>query len=287
MYRYEYTSGDVYVTESGIHNDANRTALGNGWYWAWATFTTQPTTTKLTCYSFHYRWGVVPDKTTVAKVLITAGNYTGLHPSKWPAPTVTRAATASLSDLTGNTTSDVTNAVYDTSGKLSFAGAGYVIFPESSLLNNNTLTVECWVKPSATTQNGFWFEKGQVNTQYALFQEGTVFKLRMSVNGGSYDLSATSATYLSTSVYNHVVATYISGTGRRLYVNGIQIASDSTTGTIATNANGMSVGAYGGYNGSRGYQFSGNIDIVRVYNRAISSDEAMQNFNAQRGRFGV
>lgn len=169
---------------------------------------------------------------------------------------------------------------------LSFNGSSdYVIFPENSALNTQTPTVEVWVKTNATTQNGFWFEKGQVNTQYSLFQEGSVIQWRQNI-GGVTNLSTTTASYMNTSGWYHVVATYTSGS-RILYINGVQVNSDSQTGTISTNTNGSSIGVYGGYNGGRGYYYNGNIAITNVYNRVLSADEVKQNFNALRGRFGV
>jgi hypothetical protein len=33
--------------------------------------------------------------------------------------------------------------------------------------------------------------------------------------------------------------------------------------------------------------FSGRIAIVRMYNRALSDDEILKNYNAVRGRFGL
>ncbi len=99
-------------------------------------------------------------------------------------------------------------------------------------------------------------------------------------------MTATTSAYLSTSSWAHIVGTYTSG-NRRLYINGNLVNSDSQTGTIATNTNGISIGAYGGYNGSRGYYYNGEIGLVRVYNRALSAAEVRQNFNAIRGRYGV
>lgn len=158
-----------------------------------------------------------------------------------------------------------------------------IIFPEDSALNTQTPTVEVWVKTNATTQNGFWFEKGQVNTQYALFQEGGAIQWRLGSLG---DLSTTTATYMNTTNWYQIVGTYTNG-GSFLYINGVAVNSDSRTGVLSTNANGMSIGVYGGFNGSRGYYYNGNIACVRVYNRVLTAAEVRQNFNALRGRFGI
>jgi hypothetical protein len=49
----------------------------------------------------------------------------------------------------------------------------------------------------------------------------------------------------------------------------------------------MSIGVYGGYAGSRGYYYNGDIAIVRVYNKALSASEVLFNYNALKGRFGL
>jgi hypothetical protein len=172
-------------------------------------------------------------------------------------------------------------------GTLVFDGSDdMIIIPENSALNTQTPSVEVWVKTNATTQNGFWFEKGQVNSQYSLFQEGGDIQWRQNFSGSVTNLSTTTATYMNTSNWYQVVGTFTSG-ARRLYINGVLVNSDTQSGTITTNANGMSIGVYGGFNGSRGYYYNGNIASVKVYNRALTASEIQQNFNANRGRFGI
>jgi hypothetical protein len=69
-----------------------------------------------------------------------------------------------------------------------------------------------------------------------------------------------------------------------IYINGV---SDSSTST-AINPNaanvGTSIGRVGDFNGQ---YFSGKIVNALMYNRALSSQEVLQNFNATRARFGV
>lgn len=173
-------------------------------------------------------------------------------------------------------------------GNFSFDGTNdMIILPNNTALDTDTPTVEVWVKTNATTQNGFWFEKGTVNTQYSLFQEGTGIQWRHNISGvGVTNLTTTTATYMNTTNWYQIVGTYTSGS-RILYINGTQVNSDGRTGTLSVNSGGMSVGVYGGYIGSRGYYYNGNLAICRVYNRVLTAAEISQNFNALRGRFGI
>jgi hypothetical protein len=88
------------------------------------------------------------------------------------------------------------------------------------------------------------------------------------------------------STWQQMVATYITGTGKRIYRNGTQVASDAQTGTVGTNAGGMSIAAYGG-TGSNSYFYNGGLAICRIYNRALSLAEIQQNYNDQKARFGL
>lgn len=168
-------------------------------------------------------------------------------------------------------------------GFFTFDGVNdYATASNNTALDTQTPSVEVWVKTNATSQNGFWFEKGTVNTQYSLFQEGSVIQWRQRI-GSITNLSTTTATYMNTTSWFQIVGTYTSGS-RILYINGVQVNSDSQTGTIATDTGGQWIGIYGG---AGGYPYNGSLSICRVYNRVLTAAEVLQNFNAQRGRYGI
>ena len=196
----------------------------------------------------------------------------------------------SWTDLSGNgNTGTLTNGpTYNSSnlGFFQFVTNDFAAIPNNVALDTQTPTVEVWVKTNETTQNGFWFEKGTVNSQYSLFQSGGNILWRMIIGGSIRNLTTTTATYMNTSNWYQVVGTYTSGT-RRLYINGVLVNFDTQTGTIETNSGGMSIGVYGGFNGSRGYYYNGNLSSCKVYNRALTAEEIQQNFNATRGRYGI
>jgi len=191
-------------------------------------------------------------------------------------------------ELSNNMSAELVNSPTFNSqnnGFFQFVTDDFARIANNTALDTQTPTVEVWIKTNATNQNGFWFEKGTVNTQYSLFQEGASIQWRMNI-GGNTNLTTTTATYINTSNWYQVVGTYTSG-ARRLYVNGILVNSDTQSGTIATNSGGMSIGVYGGFSGGRGYQYNGNLSVCRVYNRALTPAEILQNFNAQKGRYNL
>ena len=155
--------------------------------------------------------------------------------------------------------------------------------PNDTSLDNNTLTIQAWVKTDATNQNGFIFEKGAVNTQYALFQEGTNFQFRTRHSSTEYDtLSFATASYMNTSTWYMITATYDGGY-KKMYVNTTERASSSYANqTLETNTYGVNVGRH-----SSGYYYNGKIGAVRVYNRALTTNEIEQNFNAHKTKYGL
>jgi hypothetical protein len=195
----------------------------------------------------------------------------------------------SFTDLVGNNTLKPSVLAYDSAnnGGISFNGtSSYIISPENALLNTQTPSVEVWVKTNSLTQNGVWFVKGNINAQYSLFQEGANILWRQNDSTTITSLTAPISN-INTTQYAHIVATYTSG-ARKIYINGVLVASDTASFTIPNAGNGVSIGVSGGYSlGSPIYYYNGNIAIVKVYNKALSAAEVTQNFNALRGRFSI
>lgn len=170
------------------------------------------------------------------------------------------------------------------SGYLSFVTDDYIVFNNDTRLDSQSFSVGVWARTNATTQNGFLFEKGAVNTQYALFQEGSSFTWRQYYTNLSTfnSLTVSAASYVNTTDWFHLVGTYTSGT-RKLYVNGNVVASDTQSGTIGTSSSGMTIGSYN----TGGYYYNGDIGVVRVWTYALSDKEVQQNFFALRRRYGI
>ena len=294
MYRYEYTSnGGTLVTEGGVHNNTNRRHLGNGWYWAWGTFTTGATTNWLGYMgAFYYRYSTTTDKFTVAKILLTRGNYIDLHPKHWPDILSTRPTTQSLLDLTGQKVVTVSSSTYTSSGTMQFLTATNIIsFPNSALTNS---TFEFVFKKSAGSTAlypTFFNQVGQntVNGFHWIFiNNGSGGEFCCQYANGSTNVNVGWANPFVDNVPAHctLVFDYASQTVT-FYKNGIRYSSPgaitSATSIAATTAY---VGTYQGDAGGT-YSLKGELPVFKIYNRALSEAEVIRNFNALRGRFGL
>lgn len=168
---------------------------------------------------------------------------------------------------------DGTNCV---SGKcLSFNGvSSRIMIPNSTVFDLKNLTISAWVYSNNFNQNGFIFEKGPVNTQYAFFFEGNLtFRSQGSLGGDDLDVSFDAAGMSNSNWYN-LVATY-DGSYKRIYVNGVEKGKKAYTQTLVTGQTGETIGVYGG---GTGYFLNGSIDDVRVYDAAIPTSQIKENY---------
>lgn len=179
----------------------------------------------------------------------------------------------------------INNATYNSDPVKYFSYNGSNSWLQSSTsaaYDSQTITMECWCYPNSLSQNGFLFEKGQVNTQYSMFFENPYFVFRTMNISPAVDLLFSPTSYLTVSAWNHIVCTYTSGT-KTCYVNGVQVAqSTGLSGTLNTGGTNQYIGRH-----SSGYFLNGNIGESRVYNIALSAAQVLQNYNATKGRFGL
>ena len=286
MYRYEYNSGSGYLTEGGVHSDSNRVHLGNGWYWAWGTFTTQPTASLLNVYSFYYRYSSSYDKMSVANVLLVAGDYTGLHPRYWPSVNTTRATTAAILDLTNKNTITASSLTYASNGTISFNGSSNTMDCGNSssisvISGTSNVTVEAWVNLSGygSSSYGVITHKGY---PWAWLMENPSNRMQIRFYlSNSGDVACTDSATHALNTWYHFIGTY-DGSNMRFYRNGTLTNTVAGSGTLGGSSANMVIGSYSG-----AYYSQGQIPVVKVYNRTLSAAEIQQNFNALRGRYGI
>jgi Concanavalin A-like lectin/glucanases superfamily/Fibronectin type III domain len=189
----------------------------------------------------------------------------------------------SVADSSGNNnTGIISGATWTTSGEfgnaLSFNGANALVTinDSASLHLTSAMTLEAWVY--STTVNGVWSDvimKG--NDDYYL--EGTSSTSGTPASGGAAiggALRGPSA--LTANTWIHLATTY-DGATFRLYVNGVEVASRAQTGSMATSTNPLQIGGDSVY----GQYFTGLIDEVRVYNRALSASEIQTDMSTPVG----
>lgn len=198
----------------------------------------------------------------------------------------TRSNTQSLLDATTNniiTSSSLTyanNNTFSFNGSSNFAdcGQGSAI---SAITGTNTVSVEAWVNLTGYGSSGYgvithkgypwaWLMENPSNTMRIRFYLST-----------SGDVFCSDSVTHALNTWYQFVGTY-DGSNMRFYRNGILTNTVAGSGTLGGAGASMIIGSYGG-----AYFSQGQIPVVKIYNKTLSSSDVLQNFNAYRGRYGI
>jgi len=164
----------------------------------------------------------------------------------------------------------------------------YIILPHQVLDNdissNGAWSLECWLRMDNTSGTTYFFSTATPSTTNGWIiqkNSNTIFPWNESLQNGSAISFTAEETF-------HLTLT-INGSSIYLYKNGSYIGRYSYTKNI-TNATGWVLNQeqdalLGGFQSSQATDMG--INIIRVYNKTLSSEEVLQNFNAQRNRFGI
>lgn len=168
-----------------------------------------------------------------------------------------------------------------------FDGGGYLSVPDAPGLDTPTVTVEAWVKSSQIGENPYSSIvcKGADGVAFGSYwltsgpNGGLIFRIS---DGVSVADSPDAGAGVWDGKWHHVAGTY-DGSTVRLYVDGKQVGN----GTPATlqidynlpSSNDLAIGEVGG-GGDFHNGFSGAIDELSIYNRALSPPEIQAIYNA-------
>lgn len=92
----------------------------------------------------------------------------------------------------------------------------------------------------------------------------------------------TKPTTISLGTWGYYSVVY-NGSNVSIYRQGIYQGQQSTTGT-ADWSQGLKIGYW---SAGGGYAYQGLISVVQFYNTALTATQVMQNYNTDRGRFGL
>jgi hypothetical protein len=272
MYHYEYRADGTYNTEFGVHDNSRRTELGDGWYHAWGSFTTQPTTADgyFGCWYYNYN---TKDKLSIAKISLQQG-LSILPPKQLITPNTTRSMTEGLYDLVGNTTLNLSNVSFNTEGMLVFDGTGNYVDVATNFGVVSEYTIEHVSYKGSESRMPI---AGRTNTAFYQYGDNSWAYTHGGVWGEYY--------YPKTVTINgwgHWTIVY-NGSYVKIYRNGVFEGEQATSGT-ANFSDGFKIGYW---SGGGGYAWNGQIAVVKIYNRALSSSEISKNYNHYKTRYNL
>ena len=160
--------------------------------------------------------------------------------------------------------------------------------PDTTALRmQDEITVICWFKK--TTRDGYHHIVSKfpasTNCSWCLFTEQTSGHLNFqgSDNGSNPGNTAKVSTNVCDGNWHFGAASYVVDDGE------VNFNIDGVKTTVSYNRGLYPGNVYMGI-GERpevGQYWPGSIAIVQIYNRALSDNEVMQNYNAQKDRFGL
>ncbi len=149
----------------------------------------------------------------------------------------------------------------------------------------NEITIEGWLKPANTSQDGpariVTLSRNPSYRNFTLGQEDGFYDTRLRTTStslnGSPSLSTPGGTL--TTDLTHVVYTREHPSGRtRTYIDGVLVAEGSAVSTFNNWDDEMMLGLANEI--TRNRTWLGEMHLVALYNRALDPDEVEQNFNA-------
>lgn len=145
-------------------------------------------------------------------------------------------------------------------------------------ITNKSFTIVSWIKPNLSPPSSQTFftlreeNTTRKNIHLRLYDTGS---LRFGFFGDDLNSSAGVITF---GQWNHVVMNYDFGLDKsRIYVNGLEVKNGSNGPFEGINPL-LGIGSW-----ITGEYFSGIIDDVRIYNRALSAQEIKDLYNATKG----
>ena len=185
----------------------------------------------------------------------------------------------SSNSLVGGIGATLVNGVGFTSsnnGAFTFDGSNdYINFGNSSAVQQSSGTLSAWAK--ASSPGGGY--RGIIAKQgaYGLFYTDNV----LVAYDWAADAPRSTGVNIADNTWKNVVLTYQSGVsnGTRIYINGVSVLT--TTITVLNQTGNL----FGGAEANAGQYAACQISLFNMYNRALSAQEILQNYNATKGRY--
>jgi hypothetical protein len=268
------------ISNNGVIIDSGSQEVGNGWVRIYGTFTTS-TGSVSAMIDMIGRYGTGTGSVSVWGRQLEKKYRPTNYVQTTTNPVIGSTTWRDLS-LNNNSGSFITCSYYPLNGgTIFFNNITSSVLVNSTVLQTLSGSVSLWAYPTVVTTPGYIFSAftdGTNDRYYLNYNNGTFYCVR-----GNPFVGLTLAVSQPTGSWYNIAMAWDSSSMYG-YFNGILIGSASYSGGSGTPSN----FTIGGYRAPAGTQaFSGSIASTYIYNRTLSSSEILQNFNAQKSRFGL
>ena len=202
-----------------------------------------------------------------------------------------------INDLSGNGLNGTMSNISFTSPYFSYNGSSsQVSVDDNSLLEpgSGDWTMEVWVNQSVSGNDVVLgkFDTGGLaaDVSYSIRTTGTTYYAQMGSGSGSGSaLFVNSTNYVGTiDSWSQIVYVFTNVAANTLqtFVNGSSIGTVShSLASILNTSTNLYIGSYN--NGESEQWFDGKVGVVRLYSSALTSSEVLQNYNADKAKYGL
>lgn len=160
----------------------------------------------------------------------------------------------------------------------------------SFIQNTAIFTIDAWVKPSVLGTAMYFIGNNDGTTNAKGFYLGKLANNRLwlavTYNVGSqFVINFQPSNYFTDTNWVNVTISS-NGLNAIAYKNGVQFGLSSSTITNFSTGDSQRNLAVGRVNNSV-TNWNGNVSVTQIYNRALTSSEVLQNYNAFKGRYGL
>jgi hypothetical protein len=202
-----------------------------------------------------------------------------------------------INDLSGNGLNGTMSNISFTSPYFSYNGSSsQVSVDDNSLLEpgSGDWTMEVWVNQSVSGNDVVLgkFDTGGLaaDVSYSIRTTNTTYYAQMGSGSGSGSaLFVNSTNYVGTiDSWSQIVYVFTNVAANTLqtFVNGSSIGTVShSLASILNTSTNLYIGSYN--NGESEQWFDGKVGVVRLYSSALTSSEVLQNYNADKAKYGL
>lgn len=270
FYVRQYNSVDAQTSENGKFTSSQLIDLKDGFYLAYAYFTTDAAATSFLVHGYEYTGGL----------------------SIWLEDIQCRAA--GLGDLTNFNSGalQINLPTFDLANKKTMLYNGtnqYMAIPSMANQPSTAITAMGWMHtskaPSASTIRG-----GVLSSTNSMYL-GIIDSVDGNVTHSFHWAVQTTVSRpyswvpgIPQNAWVHLAGTY-DGTTSIAYINGAPVWSSALTGTIPAATYAIGTYAPNGADGS--HTFQGNIGMTSIYSRALNGSEIKQSFESTKSKYGL
>jgi hypothetical protein len=198
----------------------------------------------------------------------------------------TRSATQGLLPLISNTSLNISTVSFNSNAQIVFDGTDDYINLVDFNIFNGTLPFSVELIFSITAFNGACILVSFIGENLLFYTFGDSLANEVLGFRGNINNTWITPVYtppLNIGKYYHVNTTYSPISGFKLYLDGVNISSNSLVGSITSYSQQNSIGSLG----DNTRFFNGQIPIVKIYNTALSADQVQQNYRQYKSRFNL